>query len=35
MDEWQFFLVIALMLPALYYTMKFIVWLSERVERKK
>tara|TARA_B100001059_G_C17787285_1_gene557912 strand:- start:674 stop:781 length:108 start_codon:yes stop_codon:yes gene_type:complete len=35
MSEWQFFLVIALMLPALYWTMKFIVWFAERVERKK
>jgi len=35
MSEWQFFLAVALMLPALYWTMKFIVWFAERVERKK
>tara|TARA_R100001015_G_C4593634_1_gene148956 strand:- start:33 stop:140 length:108 start_codon:yes stop_codon:yes gene_type:complete len=35
MNEGQFFLAVALMLPALYWTMKFIVWFAERVERKK
>jgi len=35
MGEGQFFLAIALLLPALYYTMKFIVWFAEKVERKK
>ena len=35
MNEGQFFLAIALMLPALYWTMRFIVWFAERVERKK
>ena len=35
MNEGQFFLAVALMLPALYWTMKFIVWFAEKVERKK
>tara|TARA_R100001015_G_C4526739_1_gene94230 strand:+ start:498 stop:605 length:108 start_codon:yes stop_codon:yes gene_type:complete len=35
MNEGQFFLAIALLLPALYWTMKFIVWFAEKVERKK
>tara|TARA_R100001510_G_scaffold50491_1_gene49542 strand:+ start:613 stop:720 length:108 start_codon:yes stop_codon:yes gene_type:complete len=35
MGEGQFFLAIALLVPALYYTMKFIVWFAEKVERKK
>lgn len=35
MGEWQFFLALAIMLPALYYTLKLIVWFAERVERKK
>ena len=35
MNEGQFFLAIILMLPALYFTMKFIVWFAEKVEKKK
>ena len=35
MNEGQFFLAVALMLPALYWTMRFIVWFAEKVERKK
>ena len=35
MNEGQFFLAIILMLPALYFTMKFVVWFAEKVEKKK
>ena len=35
MNEGQFFLAVALLLPALYWTMKFIVWFAEKVEKKK
>ena len=35
MSEWQFFLALVAMLPALYWTMKLIVWFAEKVERKK
>jgi|TARA_R100000781_G_scaffold112133_1_gene79101 hypothetical protein len=35
MGEGQFFLAIALLVPALYYTMKFIVWFAEKVEKRK
>ena len=35
MNEGQFFLAIALLVPALYYTMKFIVWFAEKVEKRK
>ena len=35
MSEGQFFLAIILMLPALYFTMKFIVWFAEKIEKKK
>jgi len=35
MNEGQFFLAIALLVPALYYTMKFIVWFAEKVENRK
>ena len=35
MNEGQFFLAIILMLPALYFTMKLIVWFAEKVEKKK
>ena len=35
MGEWQFFLALAIMLPALYWTLKFIVWFADKVERKK
>tara|TARA_Y100001963_G_C6609750_1_gene366469 strand:- start:336 stop:443 length:108 start_codon:yes stop_codon:yes gene_type:complete len=35
MNEGQFFLAVALLLPALYWTMRFIVWFAEKVERKK
>tara|TARA_B100000287_G_scaffold182992_1_gene173101 strand:+ start:138 stop:254 length:117 start_codon:yes stop_codon:yes gene_type:complete len=34
MNELQFFFTIAVMLPALYLTMKFIVWISEKIESK-
>ncbi len=34
MNELQFFFTLAIMLPALYFTMKFIVWLSEKIENK-
>jgi hypothetical protein len=34
MNELQFFFTIAVMLPALYYTMKLIVWFSEKMEEK-
>tara|TARA_R100000030_G_scaffold71169_1_gene54750 strand:+ start:525 stop:632 length:108 start_codon:yes stop_codon:yes gene_type:complete len=35
MNEGQFFLAVALMLPALYFTMKGIVWFAEKIEKKK
>tara|TARA_B100000085_G_scaffold645_1_gene636 strand:- start:33 stop:140 length:108 start_codon:yes stop_codon:yes gene_type:complete len=35
MGEWQFFLALGIMLPALYFTLKFIVWFADKVERKK
>ena len=35
MGEWQFFLALGVLLPALYLTLKFIVWFAEKVERKK
>ena len=35
MNEGQFFLALILMLPALYFTMKLIVWFAEKVEKKK
>ena len=35
MNEGQFFLALILMVPALYFTMKFIVWFAEKVEKKK
>tara|TARA_A100001011_G_C13773880_1_gene620300 strand:+ start:483 stop:599 length:117 start_codon:yes stop_codon:yes gene_type:complete len=34
MNEGQFFLAVAAMLPALYYTMKLIVWFSDKMEEK-
>jgi len=34
MGEWQFFLALAIMLPALYYTMRFIVWFADKMEEK-
>ena len=34
MNEGQFFLAVAAMLPALYYTMKLIVWFSDKMEGK-
>jgi hypothetical protein len=34
MSELQFFFAIAVMLPSLYFTLKFIVWVSEKIERK-
>ena len=35
MNEGQFFLALILMLPALYFTMKGIVWFAEKIEKKK
>tara|TARA_B100000073_G_scaffold336392_1_gene331130 strand:+ start:778 stop:885 length:108 start_codon:yes stop_codon:yes gene_type:complete len=35
MSEWQFFLALGVMLPALYFTLKFIVWLADKIEKKK
>ena len=35
MNEGQFFLALILMLPALYFTMKAIVWFAEKIEKKK
>lgn len=35
MNEGQFFLALILMLPALYFTLKFIVWFAEKIEKKK
>ena len=32
MGEWQFFLALGVMLPALYWTLKFIVWFADKVE---
>ena len=32
MNELQFFLAVAALLPALYYTMKLIVWFSDTME---
>ena len=34
MNELQFFLAITALLPALYYTMKLIVWFSDKMEEK-
>ncbi len=34
MNEGQFFLAVAALLPALYWTLKFIVWFAEKVESK-
>ena len=34
MNELQFFLAVAALLPALYYTMKHIVWFSEKIKKK-
>ena len=34
MSELQFFSAVALMLPALYWTMRFIVWFSDKMEGK-
>ena len=34
MNVLQFFLAVAAMLPALYYTMKLIVWFSDKMEEK-
>jgi len=34
MSELQSFFAIAVMLPSLYFTLKFIVWVSEKIERK-
>ena len=33
MNELQFFLAIAALLPALYFTLKFIVWITEKIEK--
>jgi len=35
MKELQFFFTLAVMLPALYFTLKFIVWIAEKIESKK
>ncbi len=35
MNEGQFFLAVALLLPALYLTMKFIVWFADKIEEKE
>ena len=35
MNEGQFFLALILMIPALYFTMKGIVWFDEKLEKKK
>jgi|TARA_A100001391_G_C5047594_1_gene272525 hypothetical protein len=35
MNEGQFFLALILMIPALYFTMKGIVWFAEKIEKKK
>ena len=34
MSELQFFFALAVMLPSLYFTMRFIVWISDKIERK-
>ena len=34
MNELQFFFALAVMLPSLYFTMRFIVWISEKIENK-
>ena len=34
MSELQFFLAVAALLPALYLTMTFIVWFSDKMEEK-
>ena len=34
MSEWQFFLALVVMLPALYLTLKFIVWFADKIESK-
>ena len=34
MSELQFFFALAVMLPSLYFTMRFIVWISEKIENK-
>ena len=33
MSELQFFAAVAALLPALYFTMKFIVWITEKIEK--
>ena len=34
MNELQFFFALAVMLPSLYFTLKFIVWFSDKIEIK-
>tara|TARA_B100000029_G_scaffold176009_1_gene173278 strand:- start:972 stop:1088 length:117 start_codon:yes stop_codon:yes gene_type:complete len=34
MSELQFFVAVAALLPALYFTLRFIVWISDKIERK-
>ena len=34
MSELQFVFALAVMLPSLYFTMRFIVWISEKIENK-
>tara|TARA_B100000214_G_scaffold123586_1_gene87589 strand:+ start:300 stop:416 length:117 start_codon:yes stop_codon:yes gene_type:complete len=34
MNELQFFFALAVMLPSLYFTLRFIVWISDKIERK-
>jgi len=33
MEELQFILIIIFALPVFYYSIKFIVWLSEKIEK--
>ena len=35
MNDLQFFLILIGLIPSLYFTLKFIVWIAEKLERKK
>tara|TARA_Y100001937_G_C7061100_1_gene303753 strand:- start:358 stop:465 length:108 start_codon:yes stop_codon:yes gene_type:complete len=35
MNAWFFWLALLLLLPSVYITLRFIVWISEKLERKK
>jgi len=35
MDAWLFWLALLGLLPSVYLTLRFIVWIAEKLERKK